>query len=237
MRKLFLLALIALFFIQCEKNESPEILRKNQDYIVAGDSINITQYLLGDYVEFILDGDTKPTWFTGSSSSYFDTPIDIDEDNEFDIRYSAYNFLTYNVLIYRALFLSNNYGNFQNYEFAIIEQDTVGMNNDTLKFAKLFDMGDTISLSERWYSSTDPSKKINQFFILYYYDYDFHNRTMHPNDTETIEGRELFINKSALNKYVGIRKKVKDVYIYGYLQIHFENYDNFKLIKSGFADK
>ncbi len=231
------MTLMALIFARCEKNENYEVSKTYQDYILAGDTTDITQYILGDYVEFKIDGDTIPNWFAGSSSDFIDTPIDIDNDNEFDIRYGAYNFLTYNILIYRALYFKNNYGNLQNYEFAIQEQDTVGMDNDTIKFARLFDMGDTVSSRELWYSTTDPSKEINQVFISYYYDYEFHNSTIHPKDAGSIAGKELYINKSGLDKYVGIRKKVKDDYIYGYLKIQFENNDNLKIMKSVFADK
>ncbi|NJK97237.1 MAG: hypothetical protein HC905_22080 [Bacteroidales bacterium] len=209
MKKAFVVILIVLTFIQCAKDENSEVAKTYQDYIIAGDSTDITQYILGDYIEFLTDGDTIPDWFAGSTSDFIDSPIDIDKDNEFDIRYGAYIFLTYNILIYKALYFKNNYGNLQHYEFAILARDTIGMNNDTIKFARLFETGDTISSQEHWYSTTDPGKVMNQIFISYYYDYEFHNSTIHPNDNESIEGKELYFNKSGLEKYVGIRKKVK----------------------------
>jgi len=256
MKKIFYFALVSLIFIQCEKNDPIDTSDNNlndslnlgdtneivetilyQDFIVAGDLNKITIYNLEESINFLNDGDSIPDLLAGSSSGYVDIPLDIDEDDELDIRYGAHDFLTYNILINRDLFVSNNYGNEQDYQFAIIKPDTLGMDNDTIRFAYLFNEGDTISSSANWYSTKDPSNISNICFISYYYDYDFHNSTIHPNDSGSIDGKELYKNKSGLNKYIGIRKKVLDDYIYGYIQINFENYDDLDIIKSGFADR
>lgn len=243
MRNIKLLALL-LLMIQCEKDLEKETdqnahskeLTILQDYIIAGDTSIGTKYFIGDSIENMYDGDTVPgdIWTTMNYFSYDDFPLNIDEDEELEIRFGAINYLMVKYLICRGLFVSNNYNN-EKIEFVLLQNHVIGMNNDTVKLTKLFNKGDTISTKNFWFHG-DNSKGKNLFYLSYYYDFESH-KALSLYSGDTITGNEIMINQSVNDKFIGIRKKIGENYAYGWISCEFKDYDEFKLLYSMFALK
>jgi len=234
MRKFFYLSLIALSLTNCTKEELlPQI--ENPDFIIAGDSLSYVIFSTDYTIDGLDNGDSIPDWYPSSSSGYENSPVSFDTHENEEFRYGYLNYLVNNYLILRSFFISNNYGNTDSIDFAINVQDINGRGAETLKTVKLFSFGDTININQLWLHNENPDY-YNSYFISYYYDYESDNNLRFPFDSEPLQGSELYINGTVTDKYIGIRKRINNEYVYGYIKFSMKNYDQFKLLGYAFAD-
>jgi hypothetical protein len=238
MNKIIFLLLIALFITNCKKDDLASITTLNpSEFIIAGDSLNCLLFS-DDYVfEGFANGDSVPSWNYSSSGGYQNLPVSFDIGEKKEFRYGCSNCLVNNYLIYRSFFISNNYENKEKIDFAINPHENIGMRNDTIKTVNLFSYGDTINKNQIWLNSGNVEYPYpNEYFISYYYDYDNDNNLRFPQDSEPLKGCSLFINRTVTDKYIGLRKKVDNKYVYGFIRFSIINYDHFKLLEYAFAE-
>lgn len=237
MNKIIGVFIIALFVISCEK-EDTESSNKHiyPDHILAGDTSAFVSFHDRYKIENLNNGDSVPSMNSSSSSDYINYPLNFNYDQNPEIRYGYTNYLVNNYLILRNFFVSNNYANSDSIEFALNRQGLWGMGNDTLMTVKLFSNKETIDNHQRWYKCSNPDYP-NVYFLSYYYDYESDNKLRFPQHAEPLKGSNISMNKTIDDKYIGIRKKTKNGYVYGFIKVSVNNFDHFKLYGYAFADK
>lgn len=223
---------IAVLIIGCEKEDSSgKVNVSYPDYIRSGDTVNTT-FLKLDYklINYTKSDSFPSSNVYGENGSEF-IPLKIDKDDIFDIRYGYTYLKERDFLIAKTFFMSNNYGNEKNIEFAVQKEDYYGASADSthpviIKLLTTFNKFDTINKNQRWVK--DPEVK-DVYYISYYYNFQKY--------FENYSGKDLFYNGNVLNKYIAIRRKVDDQYIYGWIEFSVANYERLEIHGCAFADK
>ncbi len=230
--KLIIIALV-IFIYSCEKDNRDNIDKANtnndsilitNNYILAGDSLtgsfkNISADLLFDNL-----GAAKPSSIESGSSSFGDFPLNIDFDSIFDIRYGAEILFRNNYAISRAFFVRNNYGYENKIEFASIQSKFINL-NDTSTLLTLFNANDTINVNQNWIFST----KSELYFISIVNKFKPY--------FDGFIGDNISINTNIDDKYIGIRKKIGNIYVYGWMKVSILNCQSFYLNGCSFSYK
>ncbi|MBN2485079.1 MAG: hypothetical protein JXB34_03800 [Bacteroidales bacterium] len=183
MNPAFLTAIACLLFVQCNRDEEGQV-----NFIKAGE---VSGKKLFNFNEsFSIE---EPVEFEYSYSYFASVPLNIDENNDFDIRLIM-GCNTYDGAdIIRHFQIIDN-GN--NFEIAVDTNIIIVNETDTIIQTKLFGFSDIISHNENW----SPGYS----FISVYYNCPpvYYN-----------------INPLVTNKYIGVRKKTNAGYRYGWLNV------------------
>jgi hypothetical protein len=228
-----LIATIFFFIYSCEKDNKDNIDKENsindsilitKDYILAGDSITGSFKNISENIVFNNLGAAKPSNMESGSSSFCDYPLNIDFDSIFDIRYGAEILFKNNYAISRAFFVRNNYGYENKIEFASIQSKFINL-NDTSTLLTLFNVNDTININQNWISSAESELYFISIVNLFkpYFD--------------GFIGDNLNINTDIDDKYIGIRKKIENIYVYGWIKVSILNCQSFCLKGYSFSYK
>ncbi len=233
MKTFFYLIIILLVAASCDKND-PQPMNSFPEFILAGASEGVSEYTFSNKsTGHITNGDSVFNWNAPTINQTHLASLNLDGDDLTDITYGFTSLIIYGILTFRSLHISNIGPDIDGYEFAIEKNNVEGFDGNRVNMVKLFSETDTISSTSHWLTeSTDVS---NQRVHLSY----FYNREYHSNwdDSVNHEMGNLFLNPHAKNKFIGIRKKVNDQYVYGYIECDFENYNNLTLLRSAFADQ
>lgn len=233
MRKLsivlpFIACIIA--FAACEKESNDDNkLSSDQDSIfilnnsiLAGDS-NIYNYLNIDLeATNYLEGDSVPStieWF--SSSSYISEPINIDKDDIFDIRVAVLGFVQNNYVVAKSFLFQNNDIIEKEIEFAV-EKDKVCNVDRLMHVLKLFDKLDVIDAENEWVSNGYP----NHYILSIEYEYESYF------DLDIFKGEDISFNENVDHKYIGIRTKIEDSYVYGWIAVSVQDNKDMQVLGS-----
>ena len=200
----FLLSTITLLSCECRKIEIYD------NYIIAGDISNKNHFQLGQYM-FI---DPKPT--AGALSDFGDYPISYNSNDNFEIRMGHAMITVDCVIVSKSFYLSNNYLNTDNVEFALSEKDTINRYFDQkINMLMIFEEGDSITEKLNWAKSDD----IIPYYVSYYYKFDIEN---------------ISFNKDIEQGYIGIRSKKGNRFLYGWLSVEAHNHDSLWIDNSCF---
>jgi len=230
--KLILFIFMGSVIIQCKKeplqNPDSEFVDKDStffqaNFILAGDTLNYKYSRLNFNLDNITVSDSVPS--TGGdwgSSSFEDTPIDIDNDKSLDIRYGCGALYRNDYLILKMFIISNNYDNDKKLEFAVENNEIINL-DDTVKMISWFNLNDTINFNHRWIASDNAEK----YYLTLYCDFEEY--------FDDFIGKNESINENVKNKYIGVRIKNGEKYIYGWLKGSVYNHERLILSGSSFA--
>jgi len=231
-RYLFLLFItLNLLLTNCKKEQSnnPEtpVIPKDsvlysKDFILAGDSMSYKYTKLNITLDNISYGNSVPSNNKYTYSTAKDTPFNIDDDIIPDIRFGYYTFYRNDYAISKAFFVKNNYGNEKKIEFAVATKQVTNL-IDTNFVITLFNKSDTINSKQLWLGSDEPKMYLVSLlntFEPYFKDYIGSNISVHKNEE---------------SMYIGLRRKVGDNYIYGWIRISVKNSERFDISGSSFS--
>jgi hypothetical protein len=217
MKHVVLLLFIGILFVQCQKDELEQ--KKDNTYQLK------LNYLIENHTvtESI---PTKMTLGNGySSSGFVQRSIDIDENNTTDLVVMG-SYTTLNNFLIRKSFQITEVKD--SIEIAIQPTANYGMDNDTLHVINVFDAPALIESYTNWYKVS--AEKI--CLLSYYYDYTQH---VYINNAPVIKSADQKINLNVNSKYLGIRKKIKNNYVYGWIRFSIENNEKLELLECCFC--
>jgi hypothetical protein len=216
MKHVVLLLLIGILFAQCQKEE----LEQKND--------NTSQLKLNYLIENHTVTESIPSKTTlgngYSSSGYVQRSIDIDENNTTDLVVMG-SYTTLNNFLIRKSFQITEVKD--SIEIAIQPSVNYGMNNDTLHIINVFDAPTLIESYTNWYKAS--AEKV--CLLSYYYDYTHH---VYISNVPVVKSADQKINLNVSSKYLGIRKKTKNNYIYGWIKFSIENNEKLELLECYF---
>ena len=189
-------------------------------YIIAG---NNNFYKLDYNLKNITKSDSIRSSIEYGSFDFVQNPINIDNDSIKDIRYGFSNLYNSGLVIFKGYFICNNYDNEKNIEFAAQEKDYYGGSLDTLNPQKIilintFSKFDTINENCRWVQD----KNVNEIFFISWY-------SSLKNYFGNYCSQDFNFNINVQDKYIGIRRKVNNKYIYGWLEFSIIDNENLQL--------
>lgn len=216
MKHVVLLMFIGILFVQCQKEELEQ--QKDKTYQLK------LNYLIDNYTVT----DSIPSRITVgngySSFAFVERSIDINNDDTTDLVITASCAALNNYLIKKSFLITEAKGGI---EIAIQPTANWGMGNDTLHVISVFDAPAPIASYTTWYKvSTGKACSLS-----YYYDYTHH---AYISDVPVAKSVDQKINLNVNSKYLGIRKKIKNNYVYGWIKFSIENNEKLELLECYF---
>lgn len=216
MKHVVLLMFIGILFVQCQKDG----LEQQKD--------NKYQLKLNYLIENHIVTDSIPSKITlgngYSSSGFVQRSIDIDEDDTTDLVITG-SYTTLNNFLIRKSFQITEVKD--SIEIAVLPNANYGMNNDTIHVISVFDDPAPIESYANWYKVS--AKKA--CLLSYYYDYTNH---VYIDNAHVIKSADQKINININSKYIGIRKKIRNNYAYGWIRFSIENNEKLQLTECYF---
>ena len=215
--------LMVLSLFSCKKENPANVKLPYDNYIIAGDSLKNEYMKLKYYLENISAGDSVPSSFLYNSGDFEDLPINIDNDNILDIRYGCSILYRNDYAISQSYFFENTYGNEKEIEFAVTDKKIINL-NDSVYILHIYNELDSINANQLWVSN----EKVEKYHISML-------NTFQPYFSEDYRGSNLSININVKNKYIGIRRKTDQGYVYGWLRVSITNNERMTISGSAFS--
>ena len=211
LKHVVMLLLIGVLFVQCQKDEVDQL--KSLEY----------QMKLNYLIENRTVTDSLPSKITlgkgFSGSGFVQQSVDMNEDDTIDLVITGSYATLNNFLIQKSFQITQVKDSM---EIAVLPLANYGMNNKPFELISVFDDPASIESCTNWYKVS--AQKI--CFLSYYYDYT--NRVYIDRDP-VIKSTDLKINANIDSKYLGVRKKIKNNYVYGWIRFSIENNEKLQL--------
>jgi len=211
LKHVVMLMFIGVLFVQCQKDEVEQ--QKGTEYQMK------LNYLIENHT--VTDSiPSKITLGNGySSSGFVQRSIDMNEDDTTDLVITGSYATLNNFLIQKSFQITQVKDSM---EIAVLPLVNYGMYNDPFQLISVFDDPASIESCTSWYKLS--AQRV--CFLSYYYDYTDH---VYIDRASVIKSTDQKINANINSKYIGIRKKIKNNYVYGWIRFSIENNEKLQL--------